>query len=139
MSFSFRIFRILLGMSLLLASKITLSNQSNDTIYKIIEITKKSHYYIIIAQRHDSLFKILSEKVEKKNIAGLERLKKGKYYNLEFERFYETPLILNYLDINLSRVKVKKYNREIARFHFRIYHSKYLKGIYYTFPLQEVE
>lgn len=44
------------------ASDIVLQHENSILLFKILKIRKKEPYYIIYAQRNDSVFKIISEK-----------------------------------------------------------------------------
>ena len=62
--------------------------QNNDTVkFKIVEIKSQSKLYIIIAERNDSLFKIVSYKRNKKFCKDFKlKIKKGEYYHLSLKR-----------------------------------------------------
>lgn len=78
--------------------------QASDT-FTIKQITPDSTVYIIIAERNDSLYKIVTPKEETMaNHAGLEKLKVGKEYDLQLESVTELiktnfPWMTNYLHV----------------------------------------
>jgi hypothetical protein len=113
-----------------------------DVLFKVTRIKSKGDYFIIIAERNDSLFKIISKKVSLIN-PNLELLKKGHYYsfafgdpNIELPKENVEPLsgIMTDLDIknNPFFIDGNTKIRFTKRFHYRLYLSKNLKGLYYS-------
>lgn len=111
-----------------------------DSLYRILKIKTIGDYYVIHAQRNDSLFKIVSIKVELKK-PNLEVLTKGKYYNFSFgkeendtTKVEAKPLAGNasYLHIKASRFWGETGIKFTKRFHYRIYTTKNLLGLYYS-------
>ena len=113
-----------------------------STLFKVTRIKSKGDYYIINAKRNDSLFKIISKKVSLVK-PNLEILKRGGYYYFTFgdpdkkvteEKVEPLTGIVNYLDIKnkpffidgRTRIKFTK------RFHYRLYFTKNLLGLYYV-------
>jgi hypothetical protein len=111
-----------------------------DSLYKILKVKTIGNYYVIHAQRNDSLFKIISKKVDLQN-PHLEVLKKGKYYNFNFgkedkdtTKVKAEPLvgIANYLDVKRSLYWSDTKIKCTKPFHYRIYTTKNLIGLYYS-------
>lgn len=111
-----------------------------DSLYKILKIKTSGAYYIIHAQRNDSLFKIVSKKVELEE-SCLEVIKKGRYYSFVFgNRDNDTvkvevePLVGNasYLHVKRSRFWGDTKIKFTKRFHYRLYTTKNLIGLCYT-------
>lgn len=114
-----------------------------DSLYKILRIKTNGDYYIIHAQRNDSLFKIISKRVQVDKNHNLELLKKGEYYYFVFgdakhkdNKDKVEPLsgVANYLDVQNKYVFIDgdtkiKFTK---RFHCRIYITKNLMGLYYV-------
>lgn len=114
-----------------------------DSLYKILKIKTKGDYYVIHAQRNDSLFKIISKIVSLDKKPDLEQLRKGKSYYFDFGRTnHDTTKVetvplsgsASYLHVKDSRFfndgKTKiKFEK---RFHYRIYMTRNLIGLYYS-------
>ncbi|KAF5040342.1 hypothetical protein DSECCO2_534460 [anaerobic digester metagenome] len=114
--------------------------EKTDSLYKIVKIKTKGDYYIIHAERNDSLFKIISKKVQAE-VTGLELLKKGRSYYFDFGSNTATeeqvePLsgIANNLDVKSRPVFIdgKTKIRFTKRFHYRLYTTNNLKGLFYV-------
>lgn len=110
-----------------------------DTLYKVLKIKTKGDYYVIVAQRNDSLFKIISKKVSKEKYPDLELLKKGKCYYFDFDKNDSTsvkaePLvgISNYLHVKRSRFWGDTKIKFTKRFRYRLYTTKNIIGLYYS-------
>jgi hypothetical protein len=111
-----------------------------DSLYKVLKIKTIGDYYVIHAQRNDSLFKIVSKKVEIKK-PRLEVLREGKYYNFSFgnedndtTKLEAKPLVgnANYLHVKKSRFWGDTKIKFTKRFHYLIYTTKDLIGFYYS-------
>ena len=117
----------------------------DDTLYKVIRIKSKGDYYIIHAQRKDSLFKIVSGKVPMNNKSNLEILKKGEYYYFDFRDNESSKKgevlsgIANNLDVKNKKVLIEGRTRIrfTKRAHYYLYTTKNLIGIYYVSGLPE--
>jgi hypothetical protein len=107
----------------------------------VIRIKSKGDFYIVIAKRNDSLFKIISEKSSLIK-SNLELLKRGGYYYFDFdnsnnknteEKIEPLSGIVNYRDVkNKSAFIVGGTKiRFTKRFHYRLYFTKNLIGLYY--------
>lgn len=115
--------------------------EKGDTLYKILKIKETGDYYVIHAQRNDSLFKIVSKKVSLDPKPRLELLRKRKFYYFYFgKEDNETtnvevePLvgIANNLHVKRSRFWGDTKIKFTKRFHYRLYTSKNLIGLYYS-------
>lgn len=113
-----------------------------DPLYKILKIkTQGGVLCVIHAQRNDSLFKIISKIVSLDKKPDLEQLRKGKSYYFDFGRTnHDTTKVeavplsgsASYLHVKNSRFfndgKTKiKFEK---RFHYRIYTTRNLIGLY---------
>lgn len=116
--------------------------EKKDSLYKIMKIDTTKEYYIIHAEKNDSLFKIISKKVAFNNEKDLKVIKKGNYYYFNFKNNKNSkegnlvPLtgIINNLDIKNNHTFIDG-NTKIKltkRFHYRLYTTKNLIGIYYN-------
>ncbi|MBB3699098.1 hypothetical protein KMW28_07965 [Flammeovirga yaeyamensis] len=132
---------IILTLLLSMVTLLTYSMNKPHAKYKVIKVKTKGDYYIIHAMRNDSLFKIISKKVVIKE-SEFELLKKGKSYYFDFgsnidEKGTE-PLagIANYLDVKNKPVFIDGNTRIrfTKRFHYRLYTSNNLMGLYYIPP-----
>lgn len=122
---------------MLLISASSLCIEKPDSLFKIKRIKNKRDYYIIIAQRNDSLFKIVSYKAPNQDKLFRE-IKKGNFYYFDLGLNKKDQLrILNYLDIRRVRVgnDVIKYTK---RFHYKLYGTPNLRGKYYLPPGSEI-
>lgn len=113
--------------------------QKTDSLYKVLKIKEKGDYYVIIAQRNDSLFKIISKKISPDKKPDLECLKKGKSYYFDFGKVDSTTIeserlvgIANYLHVTKSRFWGDTKIKFTKRFHYRLYTTKNLIGLYYS-------
>lgn len=109
-----------------------------DSLYKILKIKTSGDYYVIHAQRNDSLFKIVSKKVEVEE-HYLDVLKEGKYYSFVFgndnnDTTGVKPLggLASYLHVKRSRFWGDTKIKFTKRFHYRLYTTKNLIGLYYS-------
>lgn len=50
--------------------------QKSASLFKALRVKTKRDYYFVIAQRNDSLFKIISKKVPNAEVLNLEKTKK---------------------------------------------------------------
>jgi hypothetical protein len=113
-----------------------------DTLFKVTRIKSKGDYYIIITTRNDSLFKLISKRDPFVN-PNLEKLKRGGYYHFIFgdpnKKVDEGKVDL--LKGNISDLKIKNSRvfidgstkiRFTNRFHYRLYFTKNLIGLYYV-------
>lgn len=115
-----------------------------DSLFRVLKIKSKGNYYIVHVQRNDSLFKIISKKVPLNNAQNLQLLKTGRYYYFEFGKGKNEakdkvePLtgVMNNLDIKNDHVFVDGDTRIkfTKRFHYRLYTTKNLIGLYYSPP-----
>lgn len=106
-----------------------------QTHYQIKQIKRDHNWFIIIASRHDSLFKIVSQKAELP-FSECDEIKVGKYYDLRIQSII--PIIngvkmwpVNYLDfggIKLDDKTVVNIDPESGI--FDIYWVTNLKGLY---------
>ncbi|MDA3616535.1 hypothetical protein [Polluticaenibacter yanchengensis] len=115
--------------------------EMSDSLYKILKIKMSGDYYVIHAKRNDSLFKIVSKKVEVGE-THFKELKKGGYYNFTFGnkgsdtiKVVGEPLVghASYLHVIRSRYWGDTKIKFTKRFHYRLYTTKNLIGLYY-FP-----
>ena len=116
------------------------SFEKADSLFKVTKIKTIGDYYVIHAQRNDSLFKIVSRKLELEK-THLEMLRKGNYYNFDFGKenngianAEEEPLvgIANYLHVKKSYFWGETKIKFTKRFHDRIYTTQNLIGVYYS-------
>lgn len=107
-----------------------------------MKIKAKGDYYVIHARRNDSLFKIISKNASPDLKLGLVLLRKGKRYYFDFgeensdsSRVAIVPFTGNasYLHVKNSRFFVdgKTRIKFEKRFHYRLYSSRNLIGLYY--------
>lgn len=118
------------------------SVENTDTLFKVVKIKTKGDYYIIHAERNDSLFKIISKRVER-NDSNLELLKRGGYYYFNFgtnndgiveEKTEPLSGIVNNLDVKNKSTFIDG-NTKIKftkRFHYRLYTTNNLIGLFYV-------
>lgn len=103
--------------------------------YYVYKIDSINNYYLVYAEKNDSLFKIISEKTGNENC---KIIKKKEYYSFELTSFRDNPPKLNgvsLIPINYLDVKCFMFNdsteicfeRKIHDFHF----TKNLKGLCY--------
>jgi len=127
---------------LICSSLQTYSIDKQDTLFKVTRIKTKGDYYIIHANRNDSLFKIISKKVSLVN-PNFEILKKGGYYYFIFgnpnkkvteEKVEPLTGIVNHLDVKNKPVFIDGNTkiRFTKRFHYKLYFTKNLLGLYYV-------
>lgn len=111
-----------------------------DSLYKILKIKTSGSYYVIHAQRNDSLFRIVSKK-EDLGENCLEVLKKGRCYSFDFgnsdndtAKTEVEPLVGNasYLHVKKSRFWGDTKIKFTKRFHNRLYTTKNLIGLCYS-------
>jgi hypothetical protein len=114
-----------------------------DSLYKILKIKTTGSYYVIHAQRNDSLFKIISKKASLDENANVEQLSKGKRYCFDFGGKNNNPANIeavplsgsaSYLHVKNSRFFTdgKTRIKFTKRFHYRLYMTKNLIGLYYS-------
>lgn len=117
----------------------------SDTLFKVKRIKTKGDYYIIHAQRNDSLFKIISKKVQIDKNPDLEMIVKGKYYYFDFvnpikestkDKVEPLSGVANHLDVKNKNMFVDGNTRIrfTKRFHYRLYTTNNLVGLYYIPP-----
>ena len=117
------------------------SAENQDDLFRVIKIKTKRDYYIIHTKRNDILFKIISKKMQL-DIPNLELLKKGNYYYFDIginskkateDNIEALTGIANYLDVKNKPVFVDGNTkiRFTKRFHFRLYTTKNLIGLFY--------
>ena len=70
------------------------SKWTDQDLYRIDKIKKRSSFYEIIATRHDSLFKIVSD-VNLKKVEGTKIIKHH-YYHLNLIKIFPTDSLLGY-------------------------------------------
>ncbi len=113
-------------------SDIVLQHENSTLLFKILKIRKKEPYYIIYAQRNDSVFKIISEKfgygVDSKEI------KVGGKYQLDLARIYPIDSIFGLpvapnLGIKYIGLKGGVYISVEEKFYNTIYRAKNLDGL----------
>lgn len=116
--------------------------EKSENLFKIKRVKSKGDYYIIIATRNDSLFKIISKKTHV-SMSNLELIKKGGCYYFDFgssnKKISEVKTeslsgFANYLDVKNNHVFIdgKTKIRFTKRFHYRLYTTKNLVGLYYV-------
>lgn len=105
-----------------------------QNMYEITKIKNKKTFYIIYAERNDSIFKIITEK-KMHNTSKCFKIKKGKRYNLNLEIIFPVdhyPLLktkgpINFLDITYT------YNKKPValekKCHYKIYRANNLNGL----------
>lgn len=112
--------------------------EENDILYKVVNIRTKGEYFVIIVERNDSLFKIMSKKVTTKP-SHLVKIEKGGCYYFDFgygrERITGKPLSGNasYLHVEKKRF-VTLGNTKFRfkkRFNNRLCTNVNLIGLYY--------
>jgi hypothetical protein len=132
---------ILIG-TVIFSSNHAFGSGNTDTLYKVLKIKTKGDYYVIHAIRNDSLFKIISRKASPEIKLDWVLLRKGKRYCFDFgveisdsSGVEKVPFTGNasYLHVKSSRYFVDGKNRIKfeKRFHYRIYSSRNLIGLYY--------
>lgn len=124
------------------------SIERTSTLYKVSNISSNGDYYIIIVMRNDSLFKIISRK-NKVKMPENESIKKGSFYyfdlNYQNDSFKDNrikPLsgVANYFDVTNNKEFIDG-NTKIKftkRFHYRLYMTKNLIGLYYISNITSV-
>lgn len=120
---------------ILLSSKAVYCQDKTETLYKVVAIKERNSYYIIHAKRNDSLFKIISRKVDN-NDKSQKKIKRGEYYLFEFgdKNFKNHPKRINYMDIYSVQVSENDFIKLTKRFHHKLYETSNLKGLYYVEP-----
>jgi hypothetical protein len=87
--------------------------EKTDSLYKVLKIKTAGDYYVIYAQRNDSLFKVISKKVPLEKRTDLELLRKGLCYYFDFgkkeneaskDRIEPLSGIINNLDVKNNHV-----------------------------------
>lgn len=101
-------------------------------LFEILKIKENKSYYIVYAQRNDSLFKILSDK--DKRDATLKKNRVKEKYELELIRIFPTDTLLGLpVAPNLGiKYILLKGNTSIGiegKFHNAIYRAKNLDGL----------
>ncbi len=113
---------------------------NTDSLYRIVRIQSKGDYYIIRVQRNDSLFKIVSRVITLDSNSNLELIRKGNKYKFIWG-IMDTdtsasvePLvgISNYLHVKKSRYWGDSKIKFTKRFHYRLYNTRNLIGLYYV-------
>lgn len=106
-------------------------NSEPTLLFEIFKIKEKKSYYIVYAQRNDSLFKILSYK--NKCVADLKEIRVKEKYELELIRIFPTDTLLGLpVAPNLGIKCILKDNTSIGiegKFHNAIYRAKNLNGL----------
>lgn len=129
--------KLLLLTIILISPLYTYCIEDTDTLYKVVCIKSKKSYYIIHAKRNDSVFKIISRKISNTD-TNLERIKIGHYYYFDFgytEDQNDTVIFIdNYMDMRGVYYDDNKLIRYRKRFHYKLYETKSLKGLYYIPP-----
>lgn len=119
------------------------SSEKADSLYKVLTIKTNGDYYVIQVQRNDSIFKIITKKVQPDKKANLKQLKKGEYYYFDFKdakneakeaKVVPISRIANDLDVQNKYVFVDGDTKIkfIKRFHYHLYTTKNLIGLYYV-------
>ena len=85
---------ILMTLSCCRVIQISGSKWTDQDYYRIDKIKKRSSFYEIIATRHDSLFKIVSD-LNLKKVEGT-KIKKHHYYHLNLIKIFPTDSLLGY-------------------------------------------
>lgn len=100
-------------------------------LFEILKIKENKSYYIVYAQRNDSLFKILSDK--NKRDAALKEIRVKEKYELELIRIFPTDTLLGLpVAPNLGVKYMLKDSTSIGiegEFHNAIYRAKNLDGL----------
>lgn len=117
--------------------------QECDSLFKVTKISLKGNYYNIEATKNDSVFLIISKKVDNFNGDTLAKIKKGKSYSFDFAIADNTcnsdsiqPLkgIMNHLDIHFVYIDKEIKIKTSKRHHYRVYSTKNLIDLYYVPP-----
>jgi hypothetical protein len=118
--------------------------EGTDSLFKVLKIKVTGDYYVIYAQRNDSLFKIISKKVPLNNTQNLQLLKTGLRYYFDFgsrgngtkDKLESLAGIINNSDVKNNHVFVDGHTRIkfTRRWHYRLYTTKNLIGLYYSGP-----
>lgn len=110
---------------------VPLKNYESTQLFEILKIKENKSYYIVYAQRNDSLFKILSDK--NKRDAALKEIRVKEKYVLELIRIFPTDTLLGLpVAPNLGIKYILKDNTSIGiegKFHNAIYRAKNLDGL----------
>ena len=139
---------LLMLYSCLSTNKVAISSTSNNN-YLIKKITKKNSWYIVYAEKHDTLYKIIS-KVDN-DIENCNKIVVGKWYDFELKSRRENiPTIngvklkpMNYLDVKSSAYdkngsecylydKETEICTEPKKGIFDLFYTDNLKGICYS-------
>ncbi|GAB2669422.1 hypothetical protein GCM10027036_23650 [Flavihumibacter cheonanensis] len=136
-----KIYRIyLLAWLIFILSANLYATGNTDSLYRIVGIQTRGDYYVIRAQRNDSLFKIVSRIVSLDSNSNLELIRKGNKYNFIWGiHDRNTSAIVEPLVGNASYLHVKKRRywddnkiKFTKRFHYRLYNTRNLIGLYYV-------
>jgi len=145
------VLRIRLILIMLLISSTLCSYCANppDSLFRVKRIRSKGDYFIIHAERNDSLFKIISKKIQGVR-PNLEEIKRGKYYFFIFGDSSKQTLgnieplkgRMNNLDFRPKSIFRPKPTfidgttkiRFTKRFHYKLYPARNLIGLYYIPP-----
>jgi hypothetical protein len=112
---------------------ISLKEDHPSALYNINKIETHRSYYIIYAQKNDSLFKIISEK-EVDAEDGI-KIKRGKSYELNLRKTFPVDSIFGFaLAPNLGIIGIEMPDESIVnvekKSHYSLYRSDNLKGLY---------
>ena len=113
---------------------------NTDSLYNIVGIKKRGDYYVIRAQRNDSLFKIVSAIVSLDNYSNLQQIRIGNKYKFTWgfidkdSSYIVEPLVGNssYLHVKKSLYWGDSKIKFTKRFHNRLYSTRNLFGLYYV-------
>ncbi|MFV0404831.1 MAG: hypothetical protein ACK5KV_12995 [Bacteroides graminisolvens] len=117
------------------AAQIVKEKDPPDDLLKIDEINEVKSFYIIYAQRNDSIFKIVSKKRDKPNNLH-KKIKVGESYLLNLRVIFPLDSILGFkvmnpLDVSNIVLEDGFTVRIEESSHYKIYESDNLKGLYY--------
>ena len=122
---------------LLLALSCSLSNhlngiKNNEELYKVVKIKEENTYYIVYIQRNDSIFKVISDKINISN--NCNRIKVKSKYKLELRKTAPIDSILGIpIAPNLGVTGMEMTDGSILEFeeksHYTIYRTNNLDGL----------
>jgi hypothetical protein len=128
-------FLFLIGILLPLSCSKKFIQSATDTKYLLKEIQKKNTWYILYAEKKDTLYKIISRD-ENPPKERSEKLLIGNYYTFQLQSYYEKTRINGAL-IPVGFTGCHKFDRETAiclepqKGIFDLYFASNLKGIYF--------